>query len=211
MDGDSLSFAFVAGADDSDLFEVAGSDLTLRAGQSVDFETQASNIITASVTDGTVTYQQTFVISVIDDPGTPSIDVVPGSIDNVLAKKFDVAFLSSTEFDTTARINDSTLTAGKTGLEDSLVRHNKTGAIKFRLEDVNNDGLLDLIVTVERKKTMLNPGDTEFHIRGLTSDDNPFDLEEAVTVGGRKGKSGGKGRLPIPARVFRFTVTSYTR
>jgi hypothetical protein len=194
VDGDPLTFALVAEEGDNDQFEVVGGELRLRAGQTVDFETQASYSITASVTDGTVTYEETFVISVVDDPGAASIDVVPGSADNVLSKKFDVAFLSSIEFDAATRIDISSLTAGKTGFEDSIVRHKKTGTIKFRLEDVNGDGLLDLIVTVETKKTDLVSGDTDFRIRGLTTNGGLFELNETVTVGRGKGRGGGKGR-----------------
>ena len=194
VDNDPLSFVLVAGVGDGDRFVVTGSELRLRAGEVVDFETQPSYSITASVTDGAATRQQTFVIAVVDDSGAPSIDVVPGSEDNVLSKKFDVAFLSSTEFDATTRIDISTLTAGKTGLEDSLARNKKSRTIKFRLEDVNNDGLLDLIVTVETKKTGLSSGDTELRIQGLTSNGDAFELNDTVTVGRGKGKGGGKGR-----------------
>ena len=193
VDGDFLTFALVSGAGDSDKFEIFGNELRLRAGESVDFETQPSYTITASVTDGTVTYQQTFVISVVDDPGAPSIDVVPGSTANVLSKTFEVAFLSSSEFDAQTRIDFSTLTAGKTGFEDSLVRNKKTGTIKFRLEDVNNDGFLDVIVSVQLSKTGLSSGDTDFYIRGLTSDGDSFDLHALVSVGGGKGSGSGNG------------------
>ncbi len=132
----------------------------------------------------------------VDDPGAPSIDVVPGSTINELSRNFEVAFLSSIEFDAATRIDLSTLTAGKTGLEDSLVRNKKTGTIKFRLADVNNDGLLDLIVTVELTKTGLQSGDTDFRIHGLLSNGDLFELNAVVSIGGGKGngKGNGKGR-----------------
>jgi hypothetical protein len=145
-----------------------------------------------AVSDGSVSVQRTFDVTVIDDPGAVTVDVVPGSDTNEVSKKFDVAFLSSSEFDAATRIDMASLTAGKTGSEDSLVRDRKTGAVKYRLEDVNGDGLLDVVVSVETSKTGLSSADTEILIHG-TADGVAFGVADQIALGGGSTGGGGKG------------------
>jgi hypothetical protein len=191
VDGDALQFSLVPGEGDNDRFEISGSELRLRAGETVDYETQPAYSVTVAVSDGSVSVQQVFNITVIDDPGAVTVDVVPASDANEVSKKFDVAFLSSSEFDAATRIDIASLTAGKTGDEDSLVRDRKTGAIKYRLEDVNGDGLLDLVVSVETSKTGLTSADTEILIHGL-ADGTAFEVADQIVLsGGGRGKGGG--------------------
>lgn len=193
VDGDSLQFSLVPGEGDNNRFEISGNELRLRAGETVDYETQPAYSVTVAVSDGSVSVQQVFTITVIDDPGAVTVDVVPGSDANEVSKKFDVAFLSSSEFDATTRIDIASLTAGKTGTEDSFVRNKKSGEIKYRLEDVNGDGLLDVVVSVDTSKTGLTSADGEILIRGL-ADGITFDVADQVALsGGGKGNGGGGG------------------
>lgn len=193
VDGDLLQFSLVPGEADNSRFEISGNELRLRAGESVDYETQPVYSVTVAVSDGSVSVQQAFDITVIDDPGSVTVDVVPGSDANDVSKKFDVAFLSSSEFDATTRIDIASLTAGRTGTEDSLVRDKKTGAIKYRLEDVNGDGLLDVVVSVQRSKTGLTSADSEILIHGV-ADGIAFEVADQIAIsggGGGKGNGGG--------------------
>ena len=193
VDGDSLQFSLVPGEGDNSRFEISGNELRLRAGETVDYETQPAYSVTVAVSDGSVSVQRTFDVTVIDDPGAVTVDIVPGSDTNEVSKKFDVAFLSSSEFDATTRIDIASLTAGKTGDEDSLVRDRKTGAVKYRLEDVNGDGLLDVVVSVETSKTGMSSADTEILIHG-TADGVAFEVADQIALGGGGGSTGGGGK-----------------
>jgi VCBS repeat-containing protein len=126
------------------------------------------------------------------DLGLPILDVVPTDPNNAISSssKFDVAILSTGEFDATTRIIVSSLTFGRTGDEDSLVRHKKTGAIQFRYQDVNGDGRLDLVVTVDGKKTGLSTGDTQAFLKADDANGAEYVLADKVNVASRGGNKG---------------------
>lgn len=128
------------------------------------------------------------------------IDIKPGdstnSIDLNRDKKIAVAIHSTAGFDATSDIDLDSLRFGATGTEDSLVRHHKTGKLQYSFEDVNGDGLLDLVIYFDVSLTGLKEGDTEAILRGELLDGSLLEAVDVVSVfastkGG--GNGGGKG------------------
>lgn len=64
-------------------------------------------------------------------------------------------------------VDRSSLTFGVTGDEDSLARKGK-GVLQCAVEDVNGDGLLDLVCHFNTQETGFQVGDTAGILRGLT-------------------------------------------
>jgi hypothetical protein len=93
-----------------------------------------------------------------------NIDIKPGALPNSINLKnkgvIPVAILSTPSFDATTRVNRSSLTFGRTGNEQSLVKCN--------FEDGNRDGLVDLICHFSTQKTGFQIGDTEGILKGRT-------------------------------------------
>lgn len=95
-----------------------------------------------------------------------SIDVKPGSFPNSINPKSNgkipVAIFSKPDFDAPAAVDTTTLTFGATGNEQSLAFCDKGS------EDVNGDGLLDLVCHFTTQLTGFTKGDTEGILRGKT-------------------------------------------
>lgn len=109
-----------------------------------------------------------------------SIEIKPGSTDlapiNPKSKgKIPVALLSSKEFNA-LNANPAMLTFGATGNEASLSHCGASG------EDVNGDGLLDLVCHFENQTAGFEKGDLEGILRGRTSTGRAFE---------------GRGRLKV--------------
>ena len=123
-----------------------------------------------------------------------TIDIIPGDPANEINLKkngtIEVAVFSSAGFDAT-QIDLDSLRFGRTGTEDSLSRHPKHG-LRYRLADLNGDGLLDLVVTIDVSKTGFQAGDAVGILTGRVFDGTrfvEFSAEDAVSV-----KSSKKGR-----------------
>ena len=97
----------------------------------------------------------------------PVIDIKPGSFPNSINPKSQgtttVAILSTKEFDALREVNRNSLTFGRAGDEHSLAFCNKNG------EDVNSDGLLDLICHFNTNQTGFQTGDTKGILKGQSS------------------------------------------
>ncbi len=97
---------------------------------------------------------------------TVAIDIKPGedppSINPKAQGKIPVAILSSSTFDATTQVDRTSLTFGHTGNEQSLAFCNRGG------EDVNGDGLLDLVCHFDTPKTGFQTGDTVGVLKGKT-------------------------------------------
>jgi VCBS repeat-containing protein len=152
-----------------------------------------SDSFTYRASDGTAQSDPvTVTISVRDvsEIRQVEIDIQPGDSNNAVNSKsnISVAILSSATFD--ARdVDISSLRFGRTGDEDSLVRHKKTNLPKsFRWEDVNGDGRLDLIVQFDADLTGLVAGDTEAHLTGRLSDGTALAGSDEVAVKSHPGK-----------------------
>ena len=101
------------------------------------------------------------------------IDIKPGSFPNSINPgnegSIPVAMLSNPSFDAPSRVDQSNLLFGRTGDEDSL--DFCSGA-----EDVNGDGLLDLVCHFTTELTGFQRGDTQGILKAYTNDPNPIFL-----------------------------------
>ncbi len=95
-----------------------------------------------------------------------SIDIKPHTSENIIniksKGKIRVAILSSVTFDAPNEVNKNSLRFGRTGAEASLARCNK------HPQDVNGDGLLDLVCHFYTSLTGFQVGDTVGFLKGLT-------------------------------------------
>jgi len=108
------------------------------------------------------------------------IDIRPDSDENPVhihsRGKIPVAILSAPGFDAPSRVNRETLTFGRTGTEPSLAFCNSEA------EDVNGDGLPDLICHFYASLTGFTPGDSHGILRGRTLDSIPLKGRDTVRM-----------------------------
>jgi len=108
-------------------------------------------------------------------------DVKPRSFPSTINLKKEglvpVAILSTVEFDAAARVDRTSLTFGATGLEHSFVRCGSP-------EDVNDDGLADLVCQFDTTKTGLTCGMTTATLMGRTVDGRRFEGQDDVKLTG---------------------------
>jgi hypothetical protein len=109
------------------------------------------------------------------------IDVMPGSDENPINPRsrgvIPVAILSTSDFDA-ASVDPGTLRFGPGGATVAIGQGN--------LEDVDGDGLLDLVVHFRTQETGLACDDDEVTLRGSTFDGIDFEATDAIkTVGCR--------------------------
>jgi hypothetical protein len=125
--------------------------------------------------------------------GEMSIDVKPGGDPdapkpvNLNPGNVPVAILSAPEFDVTTMLDVTTLTFGHTGEESSMHRRGN-GEPNCAPQDVNEDGLPDLVCHFITSRTGLQPGHSEVILKGYTvadafrAADMPVSASDAVTV-----------------------------
>lgn len=108
------------------------------------------------------------------------IDIRPGKSVNKINPasrgKIEVAILSTKSFDATKNVNQSTITFGRTGGEQSLSKCAK----KYR--DVNGDGLPDLRCRFWIKNAGFQGGDKVGILRFLANDGTPYEGRDTVTI-----------------------------
>lgn len=113
-------------------------------------------------------------------PLTVGIDIKPGSSVNPInirsAGRVPVAILSGPEFDAPRRVDARSLTFGRTGDEPSLA------SCDARPEDVDADGLADLVCHFTTQQTGFRPGDEEGTLKGRTVDGQAFTGSDAVRI-----------------------------
>ncbi|HSM72312.1 MAG TPA: hypothetical protein VK851_12280, partial [Anaerolineales bacterium] len=107
-------------------------------------------------------------------------DIKPGSDTNPINPnsrgKIPVAILSTADFDAPAMVDASSLTVGPTGDESSLAFCNDGP------EDVNGDGLLDLVCHFHTQGTGFQVGDLEGILKGMTIEGIPLDGQDKVKI-----------------------------
>jgi hypothetical protein len=109
---------------------------------------------------------------------TLAIDIKPGSDPNSINPrsrgKIPVGILSGTAFDASAQVDKTSLTFGRTGDEPSL---------EFcHAEDVNRDGLTDLVCHFDTRATGFQPGDTQGVLKGRTVSGQPLQGTDSVKI-----------------------------
>ena len=108
------------------------------------------------------------------------IDIKPGSDPNSInfksKGKIPVAILSAEGFYAPDEVNQEFLTFGHTGDEDSLAFCSPSP------EDVNNDGLDDLVCHFDTQSAGFECGDTEGILKGQTVDDVPMEGSDSVRI-----------------------------
>ena len=115
-----------------------------------------------------------------------ALDIKPGSYPNSINPeskgKIPVAILSTVEFDAPQMVNRDSLTFGPTGAEASLAFCNPEG------EDVNRDGLLDLVCHFYTQTAAFQCGDTKGILKGETQEPDGTLIEgsDSVRINPRK-------------------------
>jgi len=129
-------------------------------------------IAAAFVVGMLVTADEVFAPSI----GDVDIDIKPGSDPNSINTKsmglVPVAILGSASFDVT-QVDVTTLTFGPAGASPAHSGH---------LEDVNGDGLTDLVSHYVQKQTGLAVGDTQACITGALLDGTPISGCDSVNI-----------------------------
>jgi hypothetical protein len=128
----------------------------------------------ARLADGTIgVYRADPVIRV-------GIEIKPGSsrspINPKSRGKIPVAILSTADFNAPLRVNVSSVTFGHTGDEPSLAFCNSTS------QDVNGDGLPDLLCHFNTERTDFRSGDTEGILKGKTTEGTPIIARDTVRI-----------------------------
>lgn len=113
-------------------------------------------------------------------PGVVKIDIKPNSDPNSINTKshgkIPVALLSSSDLDVLTEIDSNSFKFGRTGDEMSLAFCNKNG------EDVNGDGLLDLVCHFETQNTGFQLGDLVGVLSGKTNSGQPVRGEDNINI-----------------------------
>jgi len=115
------------------------------------------------------------VLEYVVPPYEVLIDIKPGSFPNSINPdqngKIPVAILSTPEFDAPGSVDPASLTFGHTGDEPSLAyRGKKNPKPQVGVEDVNGDGLADLVAHFVAQLCDFVHGDEVGHLKGETYD-----------------------------------------
>ncbi len=122
------------------------------------------------------------------------IDIKPGGVPNSINMKskgnVPVAILSRADFDAPKLVDRASLTFGRTGDEKSLL----AGMVKP--EDVNGDGLPDLVAHFDTPKTGFLLGDTQGFLKGKLLSGRLFMGVDSVRIVGKEEKKEPPKRQP---------------
>lgn len=112
------------------------------------------------------------------------IDIKPGSDPNSInlgsRGTIPVAILSSESFDAT-QVDPGSLTFGATGDEDSLHLRGRDAVANCGVEDVDADGMDDLVCHFHTQETGLTVGDTEATLKGVI-DGVAFSASDSINI-----------------------------
>ncbi|WP_158222621.1 Ig-like domain-containing protein [Rhodopirellula sp. MGV] len=190
-EGDSLRYSVVGESHPGAFAVDSAGNVTVNDASLLDYETTSEFTLQVSVSDGALSSVATVTIELTDV--FEDIDIQPGDDTNAISLKrglVDVAMLSSDSFDP-ADIDVDSLLFGATGTEDSLSRHKKHQTPRVRYEDLNGDGVLDLIASFDVTLTGLDANDTDATLSGNTVDGESFAVTQSISVLQGKGNGGG--------------------
>ena len=110
-----------------------------------------------------------------------SVDIKPGSDTNPINPNSNgnipVAILSNPDYDALSMVDVTSLTFGRSGNEESLAFCNENG------EDVNGDGLPDLVCHFDTQLTLLtHPKFRYGNLKGLALDGTPLKGQDVITI-----------------------------
>lgn len=109
-----------------------------------------------------------------------TIDIKPGSDPNSINRKskgkIPVAILSTADFDAPSEVDRASLTFGPTGDEPSLAFCSPSP------EDVNDDGLCDLVCHFYTQEARFESGDEKAFLKGYTNDEEFFWGTDTVNI-----------------------------
>jgi hypothetical protein len=123
-----------------------------------------------------------FIAKISDAPPVieVAIDIKPGSFPNSINLGSNgtvpVAIFSDTAFDATT-VDPSTIT-----LASAPVKLKGNGTLMSSFQDVNNDGIMDLVVHVSTRALQLTNIDTEAQVAGQTFDGTAMTGSDSVRV-----------------------------
>ncbi|MGB2933812.1 MAG: hypothetical protein WBB91_00825 [Nostocoides sp.] len=103
---------------------------------------------------------------------------LPSSVNISKSGVLPFAILATAEFDPLADVDIDSLTYGVTGSEDSVIRCAPGG------EDVNDDGLLDLVCHADTTATKITCTTTVLHLHGVLTSGEEFVSQDNVKVTG---------------------------
>ncbi len=151
----------------------------------LDYETTPTFRLTVEARDpGGLTATATVMVNLTDVAEPVRIDIDPKDPNNRINPrshgKIEVAILSTSDFDPRT-VDVGSLRFGRTGQEDSLSRNPNKGP-RYRWEDVNGDGRLDLVAEFEIDLTGFRVGDTKGILTGKTLGGSAFSGVDAVSI-----------------------------
>jgi len=119
-------------------------------------------------------------ITIVSPIVTRVISIKPGSREKTINRKSEgkirVAILSAADFNAPQLVNSTSLTFGRTGDEQSLAFCNEGS------EDVNGDGLPDLVCHFKTHVAGFQSGDSFGIINGQTADGSLFTAKDSVRI-----------------------------
>lgn len=128
-----------------------------------------------------------------DDTPTPIPIDVDDTIDLKRDKSIHVALLSSETFEPSS-VDLESLELTLNGIALDIATH-KRGFIKFTLDDINSDGISDLIVGFEFDSSQLEPGEYTASLTGTADGSLLVGLDEGLIAEKIRGPANGNGKL----------------
>ncbi len=148
--------------------------------------TLLSQVVTAPPSLAAIVDDMVDNLLLVTELTTPTIptdlDIRPGNNPNSVSLRsrgtIPVAILSTADFDAPSEVDEDSLTFGRIGDEDSLV-------FCAGSEDVNSNGLLDLVCHFDTQAASFQQGDTAGILMGNTIDGVPIQGGDSVRIVGR--------------------------
>jgi len=143
------------------------------------------------------------VLEYVIPPYEVTIDIKPGSFPNSINPDQNgttpVAILSAEDFDAPALVDPASLTFGHTGDEESLAyRGKKNPRPQVGYEDVNGDGLMDVVAHFVTDLCGFVEGDVLGHLKGETFDGlDIFGSDSVRIVPPNKPSAAPAAELPV--------------